>query len=148
MAAFEQEGAAGPKQPLPPIPDGAVMVTVKIARFNPDEPDAFAETGGWQSFRVPCLPSDRLLNLLIYICLLYTSVLATYKTPIVGLMEFGLVAAVLFHALNGIRIILIDFWREGPRYQRLMLWIIGVVYLLLMVPVAVVLGVHMWEHFR
>ena len=53
--------------PLPPIPDGAVMVTVKIARFNPDQPDAYAETGGWQSFRVPCLPSDRLLNLLIYI---------------------------------------------------------------------------------
>jgi succinate dehydrogenase / fumarate reductase, iron-sulfur subunit len=53
--------------PLPPIPEGAVMVTVKIARFNPDDPDAFAETGGWQSFRVPCLPSDRLLNLLIYI---------------------------------------------------------------------------------
>ena len=43
------------------------MVTVKIARFNPDNPDAYAETGGWQSFRVPCLPSDRLLNLLIYI---------------------------------------------------------------------------------
>ncbi|WP_072463977.1 succinate dehydrogenase iron-sulfur subunit, partial [Mycobacterium tuberculosis] len=53
--------------PLPPVPDGAVMVTVKIARFNPDDPDAFAATGGWQSFRVPCLPSDRLLNLLIYI---------------------------------------------------------------------------------
>lgn len=43
------------------------MVTVKIARFNPDQPDAHAETGGWQSFRVPCLPSDRMLNLLIYI---------------------------------------------------------------------------------
>ena len=53
--------------PLPPIPAGAVMVTVKIARFNPDQPEAFAETGGWQSFRVPCLPSDRMLNLLIYI---------------------------------------------------------------------------------
>src|ERR1700677_1685572 len=78
----------------------------------------------------------------------YNAVLATYKTPIVGLMEFGLVAAVLFHAMNGIRVILIDFWSEGPRYQRLMLWIIGLVYLLLMVPVAVVLGTHMWEPFR
>ncbi|WP_415752472.1 succinate dehydrogenase, cytochrome b556 subunit, partial [Mycobacterium tuberculosis] len=62
----------------------------------------------------------------------YNAVLATYKTPIVGLMEYGLVAAVLFHALNGIRVILIDFWSEGPRYQRLMLWIIGSVFLLLM----------------
>src|SRR3954465_9749206 len=48
---------------LPPIPDGAVMVTLKIARFNPEDPDG----AGYQSFRVPCLPSDRLLNLLIYV---------------------------------------------------------------------------------
>src|ERR1700743_569365 len=53
--------------PLPPVPDGAVMVTLKIARFNPEDADAYAKTGGWQSFRVPCLPSDRLLNLLIYV---------------------------------------------------------------------------------
>ena len=39
------------------------MVTLKIARFNPENPDA----AGWQSFRVPCLPSDRLLNLLLYV---------------------------------------------------------------------------------
>ena len=26
--------------PIPPVPDGAVMVTLKIARFNPEEPDA------------------------------------------------------------------------------------------------------------
>ena len=61
------EPEAGLEPPLPPVPEGAVMVTVKIARFNPDQPEAFAETGGWQSFRVPCLPSDRMLNLLIYI---------------------------------------------------------------------------------
>ncbi len=37
--------------PYQPVLDGAVMVTVKIAWFNPDDPDAFAATGGWQSFR-------------------------------------------------------------------------------------------------
>ena len=44
----------------------------------------------------------------------YNEVIETYKTPIVGLMEIGLVAAVLYHALNGIRVILIDFWQHGP----------------------------------
>ena len=34
----------------------------------------------------------------------YDEVISTYKTPIVGLMELGLVAAVLYHALNGIRV--------------------------------------------
>ena len=52
----------------------------------------------------------------------YDVVIATYKTPLVNLMEVGLVAAVLFHALNGVRIILVDFWAKGPRYQRQMLW--------------------------
>ena len=52
---------------LPPIPQGAVMVTLKIARFDPENPDRYAEAGGWQSFRVPCLPSDRLLNLIMYV---------------------------------------------------------------------------------
>ena len=78
----------------------------------------------------------------------YDAVIHDYQTPIVGLMEFGLVAAVLFHALNGIRVILIDFWSEGTRYQRLMLWIVGVAYLLLMVPAGVVLAIHALGHWR
>ena len=48
----------------------------------------------------------------------YNEVIGTYKNPIVGLLEVGLVAAILFHAFNGIRLILIDFWAKGPRYQR------------------------------
>jgi len=43
------------------------MVTLKIARFNPEDADAHNGSGGWQSFRVPCLPTDRLLNLLHYV---------------------------------------------------------------------------------
>ena len=78
----------------------------------------------------------------------YDEVISTYKTPIVGLMEFGLVAAVLYHALNGIRVIMIDFWAQGPRYQRLMLWVIGVVWLVVIVPAGVVLAIHMIGHFR
>ena len=78
----------------------------------------------------------------------YDEVISTYKTPIVGLMEFGLVAAVLYHALNGIRVILIDFWAQGTRYQRLMLWVICVVWRLVIVPAGVVVGIHMIGHFR
>jgi succinate dehydrogenase / fumarate reductase cytochrome b subunit len=77
----------------------------------------------------------------------YNEVINTYKTPIVGLMEVGLVAAVLYHALNGIRIILIDFWQHGPRYQRLMLWIVIGVFLAVMIPALGVLGMHMAERF-
>jgi succinate dehydrogenase / fumarate reductase cytochrome b subunit len=54
----------------------------------------------------------------------YNAVISTYKTPIIGLAELGLVAAILFHALNGLRIILIDFWRKGVKYQNVMFWIV------------------------
>ena len=77
----------------------------------------------------------------------YNEVVDTYKTPLVGLMEVGLVAAVLYHALNGIRVILIDFWQHGPRYQRLMLWGVAAIWLAVMIPALGVLGMHMAERF-
>ena len=54
----------------------------------------------------------------------YNSVIATYKTVIIGLGELGLVAAILFHALNGIRVILIDTWSKGAKYQNVLFWIV------------------------
>ncbi len=77
----------------------------------------------------------------------YNEVIETYKTPIIGLMEVGLIAAVLFHALNGIRVILVDFWSEGPRHQRKMLVGVAVIWLLVMVPALVTIGIHMSERF-
>ncbi|MGW0162663.1 succinate dehydrogenase, cytochrome b556 subunit [Mycobacterium sp. NPDC003323] len=77
----------------------------------------------------------------------YNSIIETYKTPIIGLMELGLVAAVLYHALNGIRVILIDFWQKGPKYQRKMLWVIAGVWIAVMVPSVGVIGMHMAERF-
>ncbi len=64
----------------------------------------------------------------------YDLVIASYKTPIVNLLEIGLVGAVLYHALNGLRVILVDFWAKGPRFQRQMTWAIATVWILLMVP--------------
>lgn len=77
----------------------------------------------------------------------YNEVIETYKTPIVGLMEIGLVVAVLYHALNGIRVILIDFWQHGPRYQRVMLWVVVGVFLAIFIPSVGVIGMHMVERF-
>ena len=64
----------------------------------------------------------------------YDLTIATYKTPIVNLLEVGLVAAVLWHALNGVRIILVDFWSKGARLQKQMTVIVLVVWVLVMAP--------------
>ena len=75
----------------------------------------------------------------------FDTVIATYKTPIVNLMEVGLVGAVLYHALNGLRVILVDFWAKGPRYQRQMTWAIGTVWVVLMIPGAFFMLKHTFE---
>jgi succinate dehydrogenase / fumarate reductase cytochrome b subunit len=75
----------------------------------------------------------------------YNEVIEVYKSPIVNLLEVGLVAAVLFHALNGIRIILIDFWESGPKYQKQMLYIELVLFVVLLVPAAYRMLLHTAE---
>ena len=64
----------------------------------------------------------------------YDAVVGTYKNPVVGLGETGLVAAIIFHAFNGIRVMLVDFWSKGTRYHRQLLWGVGVAWVVLFVP--------------
>ncbi len=52
----------------------------------------------------------------------YDAVIGTYKNPLMALGETALVAAILFHAFNGLRVILVDFWKQGTKYQRQLLW--------------------------
>jgi succinate dehydrogenase / fumarate reductase cytochrome b subunit len=63
----------------------------------------------------------------------YNAVINTYKTPVMGLGEIALVAAIGLHALNGVRIILIDFWSVGTRHQRLMFWLVVGLWIVLLV---------------
>lgn len=54
----------------------------------------------------------------------YNAVIGAYQTPIMGVAEVGLVGAVVFHAYNGLRIILVDFWNIGTRIQRPMFYVV------------------------
>lgn len=78
---------------------------------------------------------------------IYDEAIELYKTPVVALMEMGLVFCVLFHALNGVRIILVDFWSQGPRYQKQMLWgIIGLLVVLLVPTIGRMFYLLLTEH--
>jgi succinate dehydrogenase / fumarate reductase cytochrome b subunit len=63
----------------------------------------------------------------------------------VGLLEIGLAVVVIFHALNGLRIILFDFWSQGVRRQRQMLWVQTVLFLALAIPPVIAIGAHVVE---
>jgi len=62
----------------------------------------------------------------------YNAVIGTYKNPIMGLGELALVAAIGFHALNGLRIILIDFWSVGTKNHRMMFWVVLALWVVLL----------------
>jgi succinate dehydrogenase / fumarate reductase cytochrome b subunit len=62
----------------------------------------------------------------------YNAVIGTYQTPIMGLGEVALVGAIVFHAFNGIRIILIDFWSKGAKYQKVMFYVVIVLWVIAM----------------
>ncbi|MFG6403895.1 MULTISPECIES: succinate dehydrogenase, cytochrome b556 subunit [unclassified Microbacterium] len=52
----------------------------------------------------------------------YDAVIGTYKNPIMGIGELALVGAIAYHAFNGLRIILVDFWSWATRHQRQLWW--------------------------
>ncbi len=59
----------------------------------------------------------------------YNEGIALFGTGIVRLLSLALIGGLLYHAFNGVRIILIDFWPGGARYQRSMFAIVMVLTL-------------------
>lgn len=56
----------------------------------------------------------------------YNALIVGYHAPIYKLGEFLLLGAVIYHALNGLRIVLIDFVGWSPNQKRLF-WTLGAV---------------------
>jgi len=52
---------------------------------------------------------------------------------------------VIFHAINGIRVAIIDFWDLGSIYQERLFWGVVVISLVLFVPTAVVMASNIWR---
>ena len=69
----------------------------------------------------------------------YNKIIAIYRIPVFRVMEVGLFACVLFHALNGVRIILIDFWENLTRFHRQLFYVELAGFVLIMLPVAYVM---------
>ena len=69
----------------------------------------------------------------------YNAIINLYRAPLFRVMEVGLFASVLFHALNGVRIMLIDFWADLTRIQRQLFYAEVVCFVAIMLPVSYVM---------
>ena len=70
---------------------------------------------------------------------LYNKAMALYRMPIFRIGEVFLAGSVLFHALNGVRIIIIDFWPETTAAHRKWVYGVGVVFAVLFIPTAIIM---------
>lgn len=64
----------------------------------------------------------------------FNSAVEVYTTPFFMVLEWFLFAFVLFHALNGIRIVIVD-WADGSKYHKLLYracWVVGIFLFLAM----------------
>jgi succinate dehydrogenase / fumarate reductase cytochrome b subunit len=71
---------------------------------------------------------------------LYDQLHAVYATPVWRVAELLLGAALLYHALNGLRVIVMDFWPALTIYHR-QLWIaVWIVFFVVGIPVSLILA--------
>ena len=69
----------------------------------------------------------------------YDKMVRLYAMPAFMLGEVALLAAVLYHALNGIRIFIIDITPVASQIQRRLFWVVMVLFFVLFVPSAVIM---------
>jgi succinate dehydrogenase / fumarate reductase cytochrome b subunit len=67
----------------------------------------------------------------------YNKMIELYRLPIFRVSEVLLAGAVLYHALNGVRIIIIDFWPQATLVQRKLFYAVLIVFAVLYVPAAI-----------
>jgi succinate dehydrogenase / fumarate reductase cytochrome b subunit len=70
----------------------------------------------------------------------YNRVASVYHNPIVRVLELGLVAAVLYHAINGTKILLIDFFPSLVKHIRGLGIATTVIFVAAMIPITYLMG--------
>ena len=62
-----------------------------------------------------------------------------YRHPAARILHVFLFFGVLFHAVNGLRLIILDFWPGLWRFRRGSVWAAAVIFLLTFVPSALLI---------
>jgi succinate dehydrogenase / fumarate reductase cytochrome b subunit len=78
----------------------------------------------------------------------YNRITAAYENPIVRLLEYGLVVAVLYHSLNGLKITLIDFFPRLVQKIRPISIAFTTVFVLSLIPITWIMLGQAWDLLR
>jgi succinate dehydrogenase / fumarate reductase, cytochrome b subunit len=74
---------------------------------------------------------------------IYDETVSFYAAPFLIPMEIALIGALIYHSLNGIRIILVDFWQtSGTRFERPLFYGMLIAAIVLTLPGAIQIIAH------
>jgi succinate dehydrogenase / fumarate reductase, cytochrome b subunit len=79
---------------------------------------------------------------------LYVKAIAEYQTPLFTIGEFGLVAAVVYHALNGLRIAIFDFKPQWWKHQAKAAVAVLAGTIIILVPTFIGMFAHVVDHYQ
>ena len=79
---------------------------------------------------------------------LYEEAIATYQSPLFTIGEFGLVAAVVYHAMNGLRIVFFDYKPHLWRHQERAAKVVALVTLVILAPVFLLMFGHVLDFYN
>lgn len=79
---------------------------------------------------------------------LYVHAIATYQTPLFTILEFALVAAVVYHGLNGIRITLFDYRPKWWKHQQRAALVVFGLSILILIPVFILMFGHVLNFYQ
>ena len=69
----------------------------------------------------------------------YNHALSLWRNPVAKVMEIALLFSVVFHSVNGVRVIIIDFWDQGTKYHRQLFYASVVGTAVLFLPMAFIM---------
>lgn len=75
----------------------------------------------------------------------YNRVISVYHNWVVKLLELGLVAAVLYHSINGVKIMVFDFWPASSRHMKPIALASTALFVLSMIPITWIMGKSILE---
>ena len=78
----------------------------------------------------------------------YNRVLSAYENPYVRMLELGLVAMVVYHSLNGIKLLLIDFFPSLTTRIRGLGLTTAALFVLSMIPISYIMihqAIDLWQ---
>lgn len=69
----------------------------------------------------------------------YNTMAKVYESTVFRPLEVLLMFFVIYHCFNGLRVMLVDFWSKGARYQRGLTQLVWLITLILFLPSAFIM---------